>query len=247
MIPLAERGFAFAPGVFEYSFGAVALPGYRMERMRFRKPLPLAAGFARIKAQLEGLGRPLTAFAACELRSPEPFTEAGFTAFNKIYAATLQEWGIFTDGQNPVARSNVCPEISPPAEPSFHAFSYSVPDAGAPPSFVIAGGTEVRKGRSGQPASIVALGDRTQVGISAKNAQVMEEMERRMGVLGVTYAQVTAVNLYTVYDPYPIIAREVIARGAPEVGVEWHYCRPPVVGMDWEMDCRAIPLERVAV
>ncbi|MCX7373200.1 MAG: hypothetical protein NTW56_12335, partial [Alphaproteobacteria bacterium] len=84
MIPLAERGFGFAPGVFQYSCGVVALPGYRMERVRFRKPVPIAAGFARIKAQLEGLGRPLTAFAACELRSPEPFTEDGFIAFNKI-------------------------------------------------------------------------------------------------------------------------------------------------------------------
>ena len=82
---------------------------------------------------------------------------------------------------------------------------------------------------------------------SAKNAKVMDEMERRMAELGVTYAQATSVNLYTVYDPYPVIAREVIARGAPEVGVEWHFCRPPVVGLDWEMDCRGIPLERVAV
>jgi len=247
MIPLAERGFGFAPGVFQYSCGVVALPGYRMERVRFRKPVSIAAGVARIMAHLEGLCRPLTAFAACELRSPEPFTEDGFIAFNKIYAATLQEWGIFTDGKNPVARSNVCPEIAPPAEPSFHAFTYSLVDAAAPPSFVIAGNGEAKEGRTTYKESIIALGDRTQVGISAKNAKVMDEMERRMAELGVTYAQATSVNLYTVYDPYPVIAREVIARGAPEVGVEWHFCRPPVVGLDWEMDCRGIPLERVAV
>ena len=40
-------------------------------------------------------GRPLTALCACELRSPAPFTEAGFRAFNKVYVGTLAAWGLF--------------------------------------------------------------------------------------------------------------------------------------------------------
>jgi hypothetical protein len=70
-------------------------------------------------------------------------------------------------------------------------------------------------------------------------------MERRMAVLGVGYAQATAVNLYTVYDPHPILAAEILQRGAPSLGIEWHFCRPPIVGLDWEMDCRGIPTELV--
>jgi hypothetical protein len=35
--------------------------------------------------------------------------------------------GIFRNEVNLVARSNVCPEIDPPATPSFYAFSYTVP------------------------------------------------------------------------------------------------------------------------
>ena len=36
MVPLPERGFGYAPGVFQYSCGVIALPGFRMERA----PLP---------------------------------------------------------------------------------------------------------------------------------------------------------------------------------------------------------------
>ena len=98
-------------------------------------------------AILKSAGRPLTAFAACELRSPAPFTEEGFKAFNEIYIKTLIEWGVMKDGVNPVARSNVCPKIDPPAEPCFYAFSYAVTAPGAPKSFVIAGSGDPSKAR----------------------------------------------------------------------------------------------------
>ena len=247
MQPLPERGFGYAPGVFQYSCGVVALPGFRMERARFRLPVPLAAGFARIRAHLEGLGLPLTAFAACELRSPAPFTEDGFAAFNRLYAGTLQGWGVFIPSPggetNPVARSNVCPEVAPPAEPGFFAFSYAVPGEGG--GFVVAGNGEAREGGATYEESIVAPGDTSPAGLSAKCAHVMTEMEKRMATLGVGYAGATAVNLYTVHDPHPILAREVLARGAPLLGVEWHFCRPPIQGLDWEMDCRGVTRELV--
>ena len=56
----------------------------------------------------------MTSFCACELRSPAAFTEDGFRAFNQHYVKTLAEWGLFDGTTNPVARSNVCPEIDPP-------------------------------------------------------------------------------------------------------------------------------------
>lgn len=85
--------------------------------------------------------------SACELRSPAPFTEQGFRAFNEIYVGTLSRWRIYNDNINPVARSNACPEVSPPAERSFHAFSFTTKVAGARPSFVNSGGGDVVEGR----------------------------------------------------------------------------------------------------
>lgn len=46
-----------------------------------------------------------------------------------------------------MARSNVCPKIDPPSEPSFYAFSYMIPLNDAPTSFVIAGSAEVPEGK----------------------------------------------------------------------------------------------------
>jgi len=122
-------GYRYIPAVFQYSSGIAAEPGFAIERARFARPLPLAAGFANVEAYLQSIGRPVTAFAACELRSPTPFTEQGFFDFNKGYVATLERWGIYTGGDkfvNPVARTNVCPMYDPPREPVMFAFSYTV-------------------------------------------------------------------------------------------------------------------------
>lgn len=130
LIPFAGGGFAFLKGVFPYSQGVVALPRFAIERARFARPLPMAAGFRGIAEHLAALGRPKTAFCGCELRSPKPFSFAGFGGFNTGYVAVLEQWGLYRNGLNPVARSNVAPEIDPPTEPCFYAFSYSVPPGG---------------------------------------------------------------------------------------------------------------------
>ncbi|MEN9886092.1 MAG: hypothetical protein RL758_670, partial [Pseudomonadota bacterium] len=134
-----QGGYRYAPGVSQYSAGVAAEPGYTLHRVRFTEPVPLAKAFTWVEAHLKSLGRPLQAFSACELRSPAPFTEQGFRDFNGIYTGTLKQWGVIVNGINPVARSNVCPAIAPPAEPSMHAFSYTVPDNKARPTFVVAG------------------------------------------------------------------------------------------------------------
>src|ERR1700749_1871308 len=167
-----EGGYRFMPGVSQYSCGVAALPGFAIERVRFATPIPRKAGFARIASILKEAGRPLTAFAACELRSPAPFTEAGFKAFNEIYIKTLIEWGIMKDGVNPVARSNVCPKLDPPTEPCFHAFSYTVPSPGAPASFVVAGSGESVEGKANYRDFIVSPGDVSPAGLLAKSPWV---------------------------------------------------------------------------
>jgi hypothetical protein len=127
VISFAAGGYRYLKGPFQYSAGVAAEPGFVIERMHFVKPLPLAEGFAAVEGHLTAIGRPATSFCACELRSPAPFTEEGFVAFNREYVKTLERWGIYRDGANPVARTNVCPAVAPPASPSLHAFSYTAP------------------------------------------------------------------------------------------------------------------------
>jgi hypothetical protein len=240
-----EAGYRFIPAVFQYSGGVAALPGWRLERARFAGPVPMAEGFGRIAAHLGALGLPLTAFCACELRSPAPFTEDGFREFNAAYAKVLGEWGVLTHGRNPVARSNVCPEMAPPPEPGFHAFSYAVPDAAAAPSFVVAGSGESAEGKGSYAENTVAFRDLSPGGLRTKAIYVLGEMERRMAALGADWTTTTGVQVYTVHDIRPFLDDEIVRRGAARHGVTWQYCRPPVVDLEYEMDCRGLPLERV--
>jgi hypothetical protein len=56
---------------------------------------------------------------------------------------------------------------------------------------------------------------------------------------------VTATQLYTVHDIHPFLAAEIVRRGATHGGLTWHFARPPVVDLDYEMDCRAVHREIV--
>ncbi len=191
-------------------------------------------------------GRPNTAFAACELRSPAPFTEAGFEAFNRIYVGTLEKWGVFRDGVNPVARSNVCPELTPPAEPSFYAFSYTIAaDASRPGTFVVAGSGEAPEGKGNYRDHIIRRGDLSADGLREKARWVLGEMERRMATLGHGWADITGTHLYTVHDVHPFLGEELVKRGATRAGLGWHFARPPVVELDYEMDVRGVMRELV--
>lgn len=242
----APGGYRYMRGVRQYSCGVAAEPGFRLERVRFDRPVALKRGFDLIAAHLSALGRPLTAFAACELRSPAPFTEAGFRDFNDLYMGTLKAWGLYQEGgDNPVARSNVCPELHKPTEPSLHAFSYTVVDAQAHPSFVVAGSAEAAEGKGDYRDNCVRLGDVSPEALLEKAQWVLGEMERRLSALGFSWADTSATQLYTVHPIQHVLAQEMAPRGAALSGVDWHFNRPPVKDLEYEMDCRAIAVERV--
>ena len=230
---------------FQFSSGVAAESGFAIERARLARALPLTAGFAAVEAHLAALGRPSTAFAACELRSAEPFTEQGFEDFNREYVKTLARWGIYRDGVNPVARTNVCPQYDKPREPVLYAFSYTVPSDSRRGSFIIAGGAEVRGGVEGYAARTVRHGDTSPSALREKMRFVVELMEGRLKALGYGWADAIATNAYTVHDIGTIIGPEIAARGAAPGGLTWHLARPPVQGLEFEMDVRGAAREIV--
>ena len=237
--------YRYIPAVFQYSSGAAADEGFEIERVRFEKLLPLAEGFAQIANYIKAAGRPLTAFCACELRSPAAFTEEGFRAFNLHYVDTLAQWGIYDGTTNPVARSNVCPELDPPAGPSFFAFCFTRPRKGSAPSFVIAGGAELRGGAGSYSERIVRYQDLSPEGLKEKIRFTVQSMEERLAGFDFTWKDTTEVQAYTIRDFHPLFADELVRRGAARSGLTWHYARPPVIGLDYEMDCRRVLRETV--
>jgi hypothetical protein len=246
----AAGNYRYFRGPFQYSGGVAAEPGFAIERVRFSRPLPMVEGFSAIEAYLTAQSRPFTSFCACELRSPAPFTEAEFIAFNRVYVGTLERWGIYRDEENPVARSNVCQEIDPPPEPSFEAFCYTVPapfaaQKHAAKSFIISGSGETPEGQGSYEERTIRLGETSPEAMREKACFVLDVMESRMAALGVGWAEVSATQVYTVYDIYPFLADEIVSRGAAPRGITWYYARPPIKGLDFEMDVRCVPIERL--
>lgn len=245
VLSIETAGYCYIKGVFRYSAGVAALPGYEIQRCRFQKPIPVKAGFAAIDAHLKNLGRPINAFCACELRSPEPFTMETFDIFNRDYLGILERWGIMHEGNTPIARSNVCPEVHKPGVPSFYAFSYTVPAPNAAKSCVISGGAEAPEDKDNINDYIVRPGDQSPAGMREKARYVLAEMERRMAALDFNWGDLTGTHLYTVYDISSFLKEEIAERGAIPAGLTWHYARPPVDIVDYEMDVRCVWNEHV--
>ena len=241
LISFPDGGFSFLEGVFPYSQGVIALPGFAIERVRFARPVPVARGFDLISNHLKNIQRPLTALCACELRSPRPFSFAGFGDFNKGYVAVLEQWGLYRDGRNPVARSNVAPEIDPPSEPCFYAFSYTVPSKETG-SFIVAGSGEWPEGGR-FPEDIVARGDVSPAGMTKKADWVLGIMDARLKGLGASWSGATVTQLYTAEKVENLVAR--IQKHIRPSSLTWHYCRPPIAELEFEMDLRGVSLERV--
>lgn len=243
LIENPRGGYWFLRGLAPYSGGAIAAKGFEIEHARLHPAPPLKDGFEAVRRHLTGLGRPLQALCGMELRSPKPFTFEGFARFNAGYIEVLKSWDIFQDGMNPVARTNVAPEIAPPSEPSLYGFSYTVPRKSAekrwPASFVIAGAGELPEG-SLKPEDIVRRGETSPEAIEAKARFVMDLMEARLGELGGSWRDVTAVDVYTVHDIHPLLGRLLVGRagGAPH-GLSWFYARPPILEIEFEVDLRA--------
>ena len=125
-------------------------------------------------------------------------------------------------------------DIDPPHEPSFHAFSFTVPASEAAASFVISGGED-----------IVRHGETSADAMREKTISALGQMEKRMQTLGVSWADTTATQVYTVHDLYPFLADEILRRGAARSGLTWHFNRPPVTGLEFEVDCRGVMYEQV--
>ena len=110
---------------------------------------------------------------------------------------------------------------------------------------MIAGSAEAREGSASYSERIIRRGDVSAPAMREKAQYVLGEMERRLTALGFGWADTTATQVYTVHDLHPFLADEIVRRGAARSGLTWHYARPPVRELEYEMDCRAVARERV--
>ena len=170
----------------------------------------------------------------------------GFNDFNGRYVDLLKSWDILDGGLNPVARTNVAPESDPPTEPSLYSFAHTVLAPPGPVSFVVAGAGELPEG-SLDPHAVVRRGETSREALADKARYVLALMAGRLRGLGAKWKDVTATNIYTVHDMSALLTAEILPRigRAADHGVCWHYSRPPIVSIEYEMDLRGCAREAV--
>ena len=243
MLSDTGNGYAFVAGINAWSEGVVATAGHQIVRVVLRRAIKFPDELEVVGRHLREAGRPLSALCAMELRIAEPFTLAGFQAFNTSYFAELSKSGFITQAVNPIARTNVAVSglVSGPA---IHAFAYATRSAANERSFVLAGAAELRD-NSLTAESIVRAGETSPDALRDKAAQVMRVVEERMRRLGVDWADATDVFLYTSHAIDGVV-RDVIAQAigpSRRHGINWYLSRPPFEGIELEVDVRGVPMQ----
>jgi len=244
LIANPKGNYRFLTGIAPFSAGVIADAGYEIVHAVLHRPPPYRAGFERIAAHLEREGRPKYALCAIELRLPQPLTYAGFDEFNGGYLQLLDDWSLYVDDINPITRTNVAPEMVRLSEPSLYAFSYTQPADASRATFIVAGAGEVKQFNL-TSQMIVRQGETSSDAMREKAGCVMSRMDERLRGLGVGWGDVSAVDVYTVHALETYVRDSILAPlSATAVhGFHWHHARPPITGIEIEMDVRGIATE----
>lgn len=240
LIDNPHGNYRFLSGIAPFSFGVVAMAGYEIIHVTLHQPISYHQGFKLVEQHLSEAGRSRQSLCAIELRSPKPFTSAGFKTFNEGYQEILAAWDLLVEGVNPIARTNIAPEVKPPHEPSLYAFSYTIPtDQTQKPTFVVSGAADNR-GRE-----IVRPGETSVDALREKAAHVMSTMQARLTGLQVDWSGVTVIDIYTVFPLQPYLAPVILEQvdSAAIHSVHWYYGHPPIIGLELEMDIRGVRQE----
>lgn len=241
MVSRPDGGFRFLPGSPVFAGGAVAEAGFALVHALLSRWLPLEQGYELVERHLQSVGRPMQALCGMQLRLPRQLSIDDFTAFNAPYVARLERWGVVQNRANPVSRTNVAPAEAPPDEACLHAFTYAVPHDGKARTFTMSGMTE-----RGPGGNIVAQGDDSPEGMRSKLAYVLGSVSDRLAELGFGWGDATHVELYSgVEIPGALGALAARASGALPRGVRWYYGRPPVTGLEVELEARSVLREEV--
>ncbi len=238
--------YTFIKGIGPFCSGCKAQPGYEIVHARFHPQPALQAGFGLIERHLQSLGRPIQALCGMELRIPRSLSAQAFAEFNAPYITRLTDWGLPVDGVNPVARTNVAPAVHPPAEPGVYGFSYTVPSQYRGATFVLSGSAETQRRSDGSEGyEIVSHGDVSPEGLTRKADHVLDILAARLRELEVAWADATTVQVYTVCDIHALLETSLRSAQQSRHGLQWHYARPPVTELEYEMDARGVRQEYI--
>jgi hypothetical protein len=245
---LAENtkgNYTFVRGIGPFSAAVKAHPGFEIVHVRFLPLRALNDGYIGVERHLQHARRPLEALCGMELRIPKVLSREAFDEFNRPYIERLKVWGLDVAGSNPVTRTNVAFESNPVSEAKASGFYYTMPSSAAGANFVLSGAPEIVSRDGG--VQIVARGDTSADGLRQKLECILQVLGTHISELKLQWEMATAVNIYTVFDIHPLLATVLLPVLGPasHAGITWHYARPPVHGLDLEVDARDVRSELI--
>jgi hypothetical protein len=119
-----------------------------------------------------------------------------------------------------------------------------VPGATPQPTFVVAGAGELRE-RARGPEGIVRHGETSPDAMREKARFVMGVMQDRMWALGGSWSRITMLDVYTARPIHGLVEDEILPLAGPAAihGVRWYPSRPPIQGLEFELDMRGVARE----
>src|SRR5262245_40006752 len=200
MVILNPRGnFHFTKGSPFYASAVVADPGFQIVRAVFEKPVPLEAGLAAIRRELESGGRPVQALCGMELRGAAPYPDRpSLMEFNSKYVERLESLALLVDGLVPITRGNLAVHDRSVTEQCVYAFLYTVQSKTSRLTFATSAMADLKRHPDGSVEN-VAGGDVSPSGLREKVSFVIHTVDEKLKEIGASWNLATQTRIYTVH------------------------------------------------
>jgi hypothetical protein len=242
LISNIRGNFQFTRGSAFYAGAVIADRGFEIVRAIFENPLPLNAGFEAIQRELRSCGRPVQSLCGMELRGRAPYSNrAAFMEFNSGYVDRLRGLELLVDGLVPITRANLAVTDGSVTEQCVYAFLYTIPSKADRPTFATSAAADLRLRTDGTPEN-VAAGDTSPAGVREKVSFVIQNVDGKVREIGISWDLATQIRIYMVHEIgslFSDVILPVVGSGARH-GLTWHYVRPPVEGLEVEIDVRGV-------
>jgi len=234
--------YRILPGGSAFCSGVVPYQGYEVVRVLLNPWIPLERGYRFIEDYLKSVGRPVQAFCGIELRVPAPLEFSDWSTFNVPYLGQLREWGLLFGEYSGVCRSNIALATYPPANTSLCAFSYIAPTSAKGRSFFLSGQADI------DAAGKAIAGDDIGPAAMRKRARyVIDTVGTTLAKLGVSWQETTQIALFHVHDIPGLWDSQLLGSvgDALRRGVLVYRARPPIAGLEVELEARAVRQELI--
>jgi enamine deaminase RidA (YjgF/YER057c/UK114 family) len=234
--------YKILPGGAAFCAGIIPYEGYEVVRVLLRSWIPLEQGYTFIESYLKSVGRPVQAFCGIELRVPAPLAFKDWSSFNVPYLEQLHKWGLIFGDYSGVCRSNIALALHPPATTSLCAFTYTAPTSGKVKTFFLSGQADIDA--SGK---IISEGDIGPAAMQMRARYTIDTVGATLAKLGVSWQDTTQIAFFHAHDIPDLWGAELLGSlgEALRRGVLVYRARPPIAGLEVELEARAVRQEIV--